>query len=403
MSNSDVCTTSSQTASRLNNSVSIWLLAFAACFMLVVLTIPGKALNAADGVTSTFRVLVTKLASFLPSNEQPQIVVLGSSLVLTPAVRCDDKLEGKAPCYERWYYDRYIPEYTRSTYFQQQLKEKAALNVEIKNLGVASSIMSDQYAIFKLLLAEKKHPQLLILGLAPRDFLDNSQQRHLETPTRMFVKEYEEAPLSLSGAKHGFAPDELKDLSTRVQHRIDKVFGRIRSGCTELACKLSGHNSRVELNSSPAYVGDRPNRLKDIETYRKLYNPPNIKMLEQQSEYLKKLLVEAKQNKIDVLVINMPLTKENIASLDSRANEAYVAMLERTTRENGGQFLNIGSTNPEYSLSDFEDCCHLNSRGGETFYRQLISFMSNKPEIVARLSAPRDNVQIAKQTSKTPL
>ena len=383
---------------RFIQSAMVWLIAFSASFLLIALLLPGKALNAADGVTSTFRVLVTKLASFLPSGEQPEIVVMGSSLVLTPAVRCDDKMEGKTPCYERWYYDRYIPEYTHASYFQKQLNENAEVNVQIKNLGVASSIMSDQYAIFKLMLKEQKHPDLLILGLAPRDFLDNTQQRHLETPTRMFVREYDEAPLVVQG----FSTQSIKDLSTRVQHRIDKVFGLIRSTCTEIACNLSGHKSRVELNTS-AYVGDRPNRLKDLETYRKLYNPPNFKMLAEQSEYLRKLLSEAKQNDITVLVINMPLTKENIATLDSQAHTAYVDSLKQVTQANGAYFLNIGSEDPAYSLSDFEDCCHLNAHGGETFYRELLSFIRNKPEIVAGLSNTHSNLRIAKNGSKTSL
>lgn len=397
MSGQSSLNSNGSTRTRLTQSALVWILAFVSTLLLVALLLPPRALNAADGVTGTFRVLVTKLASFLPSKEQPQIVVLGSSLVLTPAVRCDDKLDGKAPCYERWYYDRYIPEYTRSTYFQKQLREQAGVNVDIKNLGVASSIMSDQYAIFKLMLEEKKHPDLLILGLAPRDFLDNTQQHHLDTPTRMFVREYDEAPLAVTGCD----PQSVKELSARIQHRIEKVFGRIRSACTELACSLSGHKSRVEYSNAVAYVGDRPNRLKDLQTYKKLYNPPNFQMLAQQSDYLKKLLLEAKQNKISVLIINMPLTRENIAALDPKAHSAYVESLDRLARAHGAYFLDIGSNDAEYSLSDFEDCCHLNALGGEKFYRELLSFICNKTEIVAGLSDSHSKAQIAKHNSKT--
>jgi hypothetical protein len=211
--------------SRMLKSAMIWLLAFALSFLLIALLLPAKVFNAADGVTSTFRVLVTKLASFLPSREQPEIVLMGSSLVLTPAVRCDDKMEGKTPCYERWYYDRYIPEYTRASYFQKQLNENAGVSVQIKNLGVASSIMSDQYAIFKLMLKEQKRPDLLILGLAPRDFLDNTQQRHLETPTRMFVREYDEAPLTVQGLnkQSWICPHECNIASTKCSGSSARV------------------------------------------------------------------------------------------------------------------------------------------------------------------------------------
>lgn len=365
-------------------SAMVWTLAFCVLGFVVAFTLPSRWLSAADGVTGTFRVLVTKLAAFLPSQENPDVVVMGSSLVLTPAVRCDDKLAGKPACYERWYYDRYIPEYTKSEYFEKKLKEEAGLDLRVKNLGVASSIMSDQFGIFRLMLNEKKQPRLLILGLAPRDFLDNTQQRHLETPTRQFMREYETESLlpdrwSVSG---------LKEAGTKVQHRIDKVIAKVRSAAVETACNLSGHSARAEFNPN-GYVGDRPNRLKDLDTYKRLYNPPNFTMLEQQSSYLRKLLIAAEQHKVKVLVINMPLTKENIAALDPQAYQAYVASLGDLSQQYNAHFLDLGSKAEGYTLQDFEDCCHLNASGGEKLYASILSYLNNDKPLVSSLAHPK--------------
>lgn len=372
-------------------SALVWTLLFSFACISIALFIPHRALNAADGVTSTFRVLVTKLAEFLPSKEQADIVVLGSSLVLTPAVRCDDRMLGKAPCYDRWYYDRYIPEYTKSDYLHKRLLEKTGLDLKIKNLGVASSIMSDQFGIMQLMLAEGKQPKLIIVGLAPRDFLDNSQQKHLNTPTRMFIREYVEQSI----LPKNLTATELQDSAEKMRRRFDKVIAALRKTSTNIACKLSGHEPRAEYGSVNTYLGDRPNRLKDLDTYKKLYNPPNFAMLQTQAKYLEDMLMTAKENKIAVLIVNMPLTRENTAALDPHALAAYTATLEKLTCQYGAGFLNIGSQNAAYSLNDFEDCCHLNSKGGEKFYAALIETISGDRNISASLNSNPSKNRIA--------
>jgi hypothetical protein len=377
-------------------SAFAWLIVFAIICSGCALLIPGRSLSAADGVAGTFKVLVTKLAAFLPSSEQPDIVFLGSSLILVPAVRCDDRLSGKSACYDRWYYDRYIPGYTQSIYLENQLKDKTGLSLKIKNLGVASSIMSDQWGIFQLMLSEGKRPRLLVLGLAPRDFLDNTQQKHLETPTRVFMREYSQSSLLPESLSAG----ELLDSAGRIEHRFQKVFGSLKNGCTNLACQLTGHPSRSEFSNGPVYVGDRPNRLVDIETYRKLYNPPNFKMLAQQNSYLSRLLETARQNGISVLVVNMPLTRENTDTLASEALNAYTRALAHVTQEYGAGFLDIGSHSPEYTLADFEDCCHLNGRGGEKFYASLVSYITGNEQMLAALQAKKSkNPAICRSTA----
>ncbi|MBX9688968.1 MAG: DUF1574 domain-containing protein [Candidatus Obscuribacterales bacterium] len=374
------------------SSVLLWTVSIVLICFFSALLIPSRCLNAADGVSGTFRVLVTKLASFLPSSEEPDIVVLGSSLVLVPAVRCDDKLAGKAPCFDRWYYDRYIPEYTRSSYLEEQIRKQDGLNLSVKNLGVASSIMSDQFGILKMMIAEKKCPKLIVLGLAPRDFLDNTQQKHLETPTRQFMREYNED----SVLPDKFSLKELQKSSERIRHHLDKVIALLRNTGIKIACNFSGHNAAVELNSASAYVGDRPNKLKDLETYKKLYNPPNFTMLSTQTKYLERFLAESKKNGIEVLVVNMPLTRENTDSLDPAALTAYIDTLKSVSARYGASFLNIGSSSKNYDLSDFEDCCHLNTKGGLKFYGDLIACLNSQAQLLAALKSS-DKAAIAER------
>lgn len=362
-----------------------WIMLFLLALSALALSIPARALDASDGVSPSLRILVTKLSSFLPSAEQPDIVVLGSSLVLTPALRCDERLAGKPPAVDNWLFDHRLLEYTKSTYLAALLKQKTGQKLTIKNLGVVSSIMSDHYAIFEMMLAEKKIPRLIIVGVAPRDFLDNTQQKHLETPVRQFMNDYNEPALLAQNWKNKSMPE----ISQRIEHRFEKVFSQLRHESSALACHLTGHPERLESVTTQAHAASKENQLKDLETYRKLYNPPNFEMLTMQAEYLRKLLLDGQANGIAVLVVNMPLTKENTEVLDAAALLAYEKTLTKVCRDCHTNLLNIGSSSADYSRKDFEDCCHLNASGGNKFYDSVASTLSMDGNILASLTRKR--------------
>jgi hypothetical protein len=274
-------------ARRLLGSTSLILTFLIVAATLSILCVPTKTLDAADGVPTKYKVHVSKLSSFFSSKEQPDVVIIGSSLVLMPAVRCDDRLSGKSDCYDDWYYYKHIPEYTQASCLEHMFA-RAGFPVKIKNLGVASSIMSDHAGILKTLLAEGKKPGLVICGIAPRDFLDNSQQRIEETPTQMFLREYNARstilPVSIARA-------DLAHWYTNSEHQIKKFLARIRNTSTDFVCDLTNHPAALQhVRTETAYMAGKPNLLKDLETYKKLYNPPNFKMLEQQKGYLQEFL-----------------------------------------------------------------------------------------------------------------
>lgn len=349
-----------------------------------VLQISPSDLDASDGIPSKYKVLVSKLSSFLRSNENPDVIILGSSLVLMPAVRCDDRMKGKLDCYDDWYYYKHIPEYTEAK-FLEHLLSKSGVPVHIKNLGVASSIMSDHAGIFETLLAGGKHPGLVICGIAPRDFLDNSQRQFENTPTQLFLKEYR------SSCK--LFPDSLSQLDVQEwydtnEHQFKKFLAGIRDYSTNFVCDLTKHPARLQhLNTKETLsLEGRPNLLKDLETYKRLYNPPNYQMLEKQRSYLDKFLSMAKSNNVEVLLVNMPLTVANTKSLDSAAYSKYLQTIAEVAKKHEVALLDIGSASPKYSLTDFEDCCHLNAAGGLKLYDSMLELLLKDQKLAASLS-----------------
>jgi hypothetical protein len=389
---------------RLLGSTSLILTSLIVAGVLSILSVPPKSLDPVDGIPTKYKVLVSKLSSFLASKEQPDVVIIGSSLVLMPAARCDDRLSGKLDCYDDWYYYKHIPEYTQARYLEHMFA-KTGFPVKIKNLGVASSIMSDHTAVLKTILTGGKKPGLVICGIAPRDFLDNSQQHFKDTPTQIFLREYNAHGSILPAS---LAKTDLEHWYTYSEHQFKKVLARIKDTSADFMCELTNHPAALQhvRTKETAYMESKPNLLKDLETYRKLYNPPNFKMLEQQKQYLQEFLAVAKKNNVEVLLVNMPLTKENTSSLNSSAHQAYLKTIAEVARANKVELVDIGSSSPDYSNADFEDCCHLNAAGGQklfaTVFDSLIrnqtlasdksEFQANQTQVtrsVAAVSSPQ--------------
>lgn len=361
-------------APRTNNQKSPWfhspyvlIVLFLIAAMAVALLVPPKLLDAADGVESKYRVLVSKLSNFLTSSENPDVVVMGSSLVLMPSVRCDEKAEGKKPCYDTWVYERLVPEYTKADYFAKQLQEQLGFNLSVKNLGVASSIMSDHQGIFETMLGVGKKPRLVILGIAPRDFLDNTISKPMNTPTRSFLTEFHDTSI----LPESFTAEGLQKYPTKLEHRFKKVMAYIKTHAIDVACNVSKHPASADYVSTGGDGSERPNKLADLDRYKNLYNPPNYEMLNTQVGYLRDFLISAEHNGVNVLIVNMPLTRQNLSALNSDALKEYKRQVNHLAMNYKATFLDLGSTST-YSLNDFEDCCHLNSKGGHKFFDDLI-------------------------------
>lgn len=360
----------------------VLILASAATVMYLV---PARFLDASDGVPNEHRVLVNKISRFFDSGENPDIIVLGSSIMLIPAARCDDRMDGQSDCYAEWYYYQHFPDYDQSKYLERQLSEKLAQPFKLKNLAIASSIMSDHCGVLEEVVARDRHPKLVICGLAPRDFLDNTFQNWQQTPTRMYLNETR----AIAGLPSEFSVPALVDWYKCSERHFKKVFARIRTACSNIACNLTSHPVKL------AYVRDeikqvKPNFQKDVRKYNDLYNPPNFPMLAIQAEHLTKMLTLARANNIQVVLVNMPLARENIACLNKDAYRTYLETLHKTARDHDVVLLDLASL-PEYSREDFEDSCHLDAEGGFKLYRQIVSGITTNSALTAKLLKPRND------------
>ena len=371
---------------RFSASTAIFLLVLVPLCYGIGVRLSDKQLDPLDGLDGSLRAAVSKVSNFLRSDANPDVLVLGSSLLLCPAVRCDDQLAGRPVCYDDWYYREFIPEYTGCLYLQKLLSERTGLSLKFANLGVASSMISDHCSIFENALAHGKRPRLIICGVAPRDFLDNSQHHFQLTPTRQLLDQFHTG-VALMPRKLT-EPEVQSWLSGQIAY-AKKFFAYLRHGLTDLACSTTGHPLVAHYqDSSTGAAAARPNKLKDLETYRNLYNPPDLALFKQQRFFLGNMLVQARSAGIPVVLIKMPLTRENTAALDKQAFALYHSTVSALARRYGARLLDAAGSQA-YVLSDFEDSCHLNAAGGKKLYADLVNLLACDQSLMRALAPDR--------------
>jgi hypothetical protein len=357
--------------------VVIQLCLFLCGLCLLALFFPGR-LDSADAVQPELRHYVAKVASFLSSNEQPEIVILGSSLMLYPATLCDLEMEGKKPVDNNWYAAIFMPEYQYAKYFEKLLNQQCHLNYNITNLAVASSLMSDHCQLLEAIVAAGKTPKLVICGVAPRDFIDNNQPDLNLTPVHKLLSDIR-PELFQSGEPKGFA---VALNSKWLQVR--RATSCLRSTINNCFCLLANRPTNDNASKMVKGVLHLPaSKDKDLAIYNKVYNPVSEKRFQQQSVYLERLLYDARAKHIAVLLVSMPITADNANLLPPPALERYTQTVKNTAAKYRVKFLDL-QRSPDFGAADFIDSCHLNATGGAKFYFQLVKAISDSGLLQAK-------------------
>lgn len=387
---------------RVFSSTAVWLLVMlcSANFMIAAAIAAFDPLEWLDEMEliSLDNLGITKVPDILQSNTNAPVVILGSSLMLFPAYRLDDELglanANKRPSREEHIYK--LLSYSRAGYFEQLLRNHTQEAVTVTNAAVAGSLVSDQYLIAKQYLSSGKRPKLFLITIAPRDFLDNERKEIDRTATKSILSNFilpneyigllftdPMLALSKSGA---LVHTALNGCSGWYKYRAD--LQQLVSGITARATghpvsliHVAEHQNKNAADaafwppkrSTPAVK--RPNTLADLSAYRNMYLPVNKELFQQQRTYFGKLLGLLHSENVPTIVVDMPLTKENLAILPDYVLNKYRTFVESTCHAYGAE---LWRPELDLGLNDFSDSAHLNSEGGKKFFSALDSHIASK-------------------------
>lgn len=344
--------------------------------------------------------------TFLTSAKTPDIVVCGSSQI-GGLQAADANTSGK----------------TVDLVFNRRcltLENDVAKNFgpsEVFLSALPGAMVSDHFAIGRALFRPSHHPALLVLTVSPRDFIDNTLPSAGATDSYRFFSQYSDMSAYTGWAFHDpwsrltyFISSELplRAQLAVFNQAVEQIVNRLKEVDTSGGAVKSATSSSSSTSSAAATAAEQvkfvmggyggnlkpgqavltPNLPKiyvdNSNDYKHRYRDQYPVSYDMQFNFMRAFLGQLRQEKIKVLVVGMPLTKENRLLLSSDFWQAFRGRLVEECQQSGAQYLDL-SASPDFSITDFCDTVHLNADGGARLAEHISKAIEQSPELRAAL------------------
>lgn len=353
---------------------------------------------------------MSKYERFFSSSNNPDVLVLGSSVAVCSNYYCD-KL--KNPSLHKIKHD----EYWNAAYLQEVLEKKTGRPLQTANLAYLGAMVSDDWLVAKKVLEYGKQPSVIVYEMTSRDFFDASMPELGRTPVFSQIS-YMHPPNDNS-----YMPHALRDLidgiySSPICATVSLIFSdqknitdpeRFFSFCDSIAGSISyAYKNRSSAKSwLTEKVSAALNRRSSIyESVRqtleeqKRKNPfaspfacasgsievdprPQLKRYDAEFAYFEKLLQLCHRAGINFVAIDMPVTEEYKGKVPAQLQGRFPKDVEALCRRYGAAYLDFNQKH--FASDEFKDFIHLNTKGSLKLHELIADEIAQRQ--LARLSA----------------
>ncbi len=328
--------------------------------------------------------LVARIPEYVYGAEKKPIVILGSSLIIAPpegvAYEVNDANDTS--------WEKSITH--RAIRYSEEIQKHTGENLGVEILACPAAMVSDQLCILREMLRSNNVPRLLVFTVAPRDFIDNQVGDGIDST---WVQQI--FPLR---SRRTLVPGDLSPQALKTCYKSHRTFIDIvrRQFGNDFKSKLSAYlperkkdgdskavkpTANAALQLPPANVpkviaakttaiakaADDPfaNTLRD---YKQRYDPPNQRQFKVQVHAFEEMLEMAKAAKIKIMIVEMPVTADNLALLKPAQRADYQNTIADLATKYDAPLVDFNLEKlVHFDRSDFDDCVHLSIKGGKKF------------------------------------
>lgn len=287
---------------------------------------------------------------------------------------------------------------------------------EVFNFSMGGAMVSDHYLLADTLFKGDKNPKVAIIGVNPRDFIDNSLPSASATDSFHFLSPYanldklatvsyedvfgyldyllgkglplKKVPLLAYGdlpptlgnkasftnpEGKGATREKGKPVTTQVLRAISGSAGDVRKG-------------EWALPAFPPYL-----YMDNSREYIKRYKTATPRCLTGQKAYFEALLALLEARGIKTIVIGMPSQPVNRKLLPQNFWQDFGNYLGATTTAHGGTFVNLFNADDRFIAGkDYLDTVHLNRWGGGKLVHIMAESAAARRDVMAALQDNND-------------
>lgn len=339
------------------------------------------------------------------SKKEPYVVLLGSSLMVAPVVQAESQYR-KRPL--KRFFER------RATFCENELDSQLKMAygvrpnssggapVRIYNAAVGGGMASDDFFVARELLQSKNVPAALVCGVAPRDFQDNLVPGSYSTSAFQVFADVSD--LGRVFSDKNLSQEKKFDIALgrfsrlwRNRSEVKSYFGLVAKKTIEKICPfilfekygptlaLSRQKKGVfpeEVHGTPmAYPGyaiDHYDSVKTNQQYVRSYHPINRKMVDEQFSYFNEMLDLSRRKNVDLMVVNMPLSRANKELIPPEYYADYLNRLKTACAAREVQFIDYNNAEWDEN-SNFIDTVHIQPEKSPAFLQALMKAVANSP------------------------
>ncbi len=390
---------------RLSRSSFLYIFVLLVCTDVVLSTYVPRAhqLWYEHSINGSNEPFCRKVFEYICSKPDPQVVMMGSSLIAVPSISCDQAfVRAKSP-YSAVPDMFAFSHYKRCDYFKMLLSNQLGKKVDVVNLGLAGIVASDQRLILEKALAFNKKPTMVVWTIAPAEFIWNDGCGVDKTRIGLAFKTYSwpadagELALTADRLRREFTwhfdllENELAACKIPMGDYFSKWMHRTESAKTAIAAKPAAEDDPLKDVTPKMDAYGRTNKLEDIANFRRNYAKVDGKLFDQQIEYFTKTLDMCNQHDVPMVIVNMPLTKYNRDLIDKSVYDKYLTSVTEISKQHRIPFIDMDDSE-QFTLSDFYDSTHLNESGGKKLFTAL-------SERIPKLAAQQPHIAGVRSTS----
>jgi hypothetical protein len=295
------------------------------------------------------------------------------------------------------------------------------------NFALPGGMISDDYMIFRALIHNEERtrqkPKLIVIGITLRDFLESHVASASSTNTFHYFRHFfnidDIADISMPEfwqkfdywqGKFLYIVGKRLDLQVAFDDEIKKAVLAIWGQSFEKAVDAPvltanvAHNLKTEAEPGDYPLVPREKFLYEDNSaeYKKRFSHPSDKLFRTQTEFLSKLLSQAKADNIRVLLVNMPLTPVNMNLMPAGYYNRYLETVKNATQQYGCAYLNLNDGRT-FTDVDFRDTAHMNADGGKKLIDAVVAKIKGDQDEVMALSKDRPALTTASSERSKPL
>lgn len=279
--------------------------------------------------------------------------------------------------------------YSHYKCLDRQISQSIGQTVRTINLSSVAALVSEDFLIAKEAVRLGSKPSLIILAIAPRDFLDHYTAAYHRSRLAQILLTRQASP---SWDLKKSIQENLDKLlckawpyySQRVEYRdlaVKKAcesFNRSASLFAAIDLQVTSKTKSAQIEKTPEPTKQEAPRLTPLilkddklpeevlvkfdNDYRGRYLPLDTDRWKLEMESLFQFTQFCQNERIPLLVVAMPITERNRNLLPKDFLTKHVKLVSEITKIPPTMFLDL-MADPRFTPSDFSDTVHLRSKG----------------------------------------